>query len=73
MKKETKTIQAVILKETEKAALIRNTFYKGEVFEGNIVQFSYTQEKWIPKSLINKIEGNQITLPLWICKKNGLK
>lgn len=73
MENNTKTIQGVILKETEKASLIRNTYYVPNVFEGKIIKFSYTQEKWIPKSLIQKIEGNEITLPEWICKKNNLK
>jgi len=73
MNNETKKIQAVVLKETEKAYLIRNTFYKPNVFEGEIIKFSYTQEKWVPKKLVTLIEGNFITLPLWLCKKNSLK
>ena len=67
-----KKIIGVVLKEASKAAYVRNTYYRTEVFEGELMKFKYHLYKWLPKSLI-QIEGTEITMPEWLYKKNGLK
>lgn len=67
-----KKIKAQILKETEKAVLIKNEYHRTEIFEGEYVVFKYFIEKWLPKKLI-KVDGLFIELPEWLLKKSGLK